>query len=670
MKHLFVLLILLLILSPLRGHASSHIQLVPGQEKFCTAGHLEHLTDADGSLTLHDIINNPHPGFTLLPGFPNCGYTHNTSWLHFTISRQANTPHNYYLWVGPPMLDEVSVYVQQTAPANAVTSYRSLSFGDTREQDSRPIHHSHFIIPLDLPDTTAHHIYIRLKTKSSHNLQAMVLTDSGISEQTSKHILVRGGFLAILFILTIINLLLAYRIQDKRHLYFGFYLAALFCLHFGLDGFLSLLAPHMVPWLSDVLVGIGNGMSFAMLSLFCSELFQTKTTCRSCHLFLRAILVMGVITMIFSTSQWYAPLSHMLMSAGLVFMIVMMSMAIRQERLGVTAGRLFLFSFAALTFGGSITFLHFLGLLPTSCLTVYAFQVGSLCHIVLMTLALSERFIKTEELTLMAAKMAEDSASKLAQEMTFELERKSLLLKEALDSEQQVRIDQSKFIDMVSHEYRTPLAILQTNLDIIDTCIEQHRPVEERHLNKMYHAVQRLAEVFYQSCSASFSDHQTIDFSPQDLKAMDYLASLEQTVTHLWDATKFSIEIEVDPAEIIRCDRKLLNTALFNLVDNALKYRCPKTLITILGYQQNATLHIDVINQIDPAVEFSPDELLGKNQRGVNTTGIEGQGMGLYLVNQIMEQHGGDIVVEKISGNLFLARLRLPLIPAGDSRYE
>ena len=87
-------------------------------------------------------------------------------------------------------------------------------------------------------------------------------------------------------------------------------------------------------------------------------------------------------------------------------------------------------------------------------------QISNLINMALMTLALTERLHVAEEKALAVAQEAKSRAVELAEEMTVELRDEREKLKEAL--ERQIR-----FVDMVSHEYRTPLAIVKTNLDLL-----------------------------------------------------------------------------------------------------------------------------------------------------------------------------------------------------------
>ncbi len=114
---------------------------------------------------------------------------------------------------------------------------------------------------------------------------------------------------------------------------------------------------------------------------------------------------------------------------------------------------LYLAAFGVSNFGYSMHFLRSLGVIPAYGWNMHAMPIATLCNMVLMTLALTERLHTAEEKVLAASRSSEQKAVKLATEMTVELREEREKLEMPL--ERQIR-----FVDMVSHEYRTPLAII------------------------------------------------------------------------------------------------------------------------------------------------------------------------------------------------------------------
>ncbi|WP_430754994.1 7TMR-DISMED2 domain-containing protein [Magnetovirga frankeli] len=77
------------------------------------AGHLAFLDDAEGELDLAAVLGGAAEGFRPLPGFINRGYTGAVSWLRLRVAFDANSPDKLTLWMDPPYLDRVDVWVQR-----------------------------------------------------------------------------------------------------------------------------------------------------------------------------------------------------------------------------------------------------------------------------------------------------------------------------------------------------------------------------------------------------------------------------------------------------------------------------------------------------------------------------------------------------------------------------
>ena len=445
----FVVLFLL-VLGVLSSSAFADILIDDSRHEIKLQGEFALYSDSSANLSFKDVLQLPASAFKTIPGFLNRGYTAEASWLRFTLKREHLSTNSWFLWVGPSMIDVVSIYVQTGPNPEEPSSFRLYDLGDTRPFEHRVIDHPQMVVPLELADGMSHQIFIRVKTKSTHLFEAWLLDSRGLAEKTSEYVFFQGGYLAIILCLGIINLLVAIRLWDKRALYYSLYLATLFGVQCGLEGFIYFL-PFSVPaWSSDVLVGSGTGLGFSCFALFCMTLFKTRKRYPLCHIFLTCVMGLGFVATFLSTSSWYAQCARILTMCGLVLTVWIMGLAVSLARRGEPAGTLFLMSFSITALGALLHFFRLLGVVPASWLTVYAFHLGSVVHMIIMTLALSERFLLIKETILKNHREAEDNAKQQVKKMTSDLQLKSTQLEEALQIEQQVRENQSGFIDMIS----------------------------------------------------------------------------------------------------------------------------------------------------------------------------------------------------------------------------
>jgi signal transduction histidine kinase len=141
----------------------------------------------------------------------------------------------------------------------------------------------------------------------------------------------------------------------------------------------------------------------------------------------------------------------------------------------------------------------------------------------------------------------------------------------------------------------------------------------------------------------------------------------------MYAAGRVQCEIEKDleglPA-LARLDEGLIYRAISNLVTNAIKYRIESDAIRIIGRRIPAeesrlgveALRIAVENRSRP---FAEDELKGifnRFQRGNSASGIEGTGIGLYVVHAAVKAHGGLADAEWIRPDRVRFYIEFPLV--------
>jgi predicted ATPase/signal transduction histidine kinase len=238
---------------------------------------------------------------------------------------------------------------------------------------------------------------------------------------------------------------------------------------------------------------------------------------------------------------------------------------------------------------------------------------------------------------------------------------------EEVARERAIREQQSQFIDLVTHEYRTPLAILQTNLDILR--LTQEPAYWRNSLRNMEQAIQRLGEVFDGSLRrGDWGDWG--DYRPMRLESIELSTWLGQRIDEArigWPAPAPSIDLRVSGPAVIQADPALLKTVLINLLDNARKYGPATGIIAVDLTVENGQVALTVGNDCPFDLEHDAADLLNKAVRGANSQGIPGLGMGLYLVNRLVSDQGGQ--VERLRGRpgRFEIRLTFPANQQGAS---
>ena len=108
-------------------------------------------------------------------------------------------------------------------------------------------------------------------------------------------------------------------------------------------------------------------------------------------------------------------------------------------------------------------------------------------------------------------------------------------------------------------------------------------------------------------------------------------------------------------------DQDLLFLAVHNLVDNALKFTAPGDTVEIRAFEDGATVVIEVADTGPGIPEEEVPHVWEELYRGQGARGVQGSGLGLALVQAIVERHGGQTGLRSRAGQGTVFTLRLPL---------
>ncbi|MEL6962257.1 MAG: HAMP domain-containing sensor histidine kinase [Pseudomonadota bacterium] len=201
-------------------------------------------------------------------------------------------------------------------------------------------------------------------------------------------------------------------------------------------------------------------------------------------------------------------------------------------------------------------------------------------------------------------------------------------------------------MSMVCHEFRTPLAVIDGNAQGIIKRRETISPDKLMgRLGKVRVSVRRLTELMESVLSASKLEAGSIAMNPAPCN----LASMIDEVAANYREVNPTYDIAVDTADLPEsfvADVKLIRQVVSNLLSNAVKYSPDGAYVSI-----DARTNDDggvAIAVRDEGVGIPEDELKKLFQRffrASTSTGIAGTGIGLHMVQALVDMHGGRIDV-------------------------
>jgi two-component system, OmpR family, sensor histidine kinase MprB len=205
-----------------------------------------------------------------------------------------------------------------------------------------------------------------------------------------------------------------------------------------------------------------------------------------------------------------------------------------------------------------------------------------------------------------------------------------------------------------SHELRTPIAVLRTNIELLEE--RDALPPDERARLRTTVAGQldRLGALVGDIITLARAGEPAVAVAELRLDLL-----VEDAAERIAAATSTEIEVDVEPCDVVG-DAERLHRAITNLLDNAVKWSPPGAAVEVRVRDGEV-----VVRDHGPGI--APDELarvFDRFYRAPEARRLPGSGLGLAIVRQVAEHHGGTVEAAVAPGGGALLVLRLPVAPA------
>jgi len=585
------------------------------------------LTDPLGMATLDDITQVEEGRFTPLPshGFTR-GYTRATHWLRFTL---AAPPGEWWLDLLPPYLDDLRLYAPDPDQPGRFIERRA---GDRLPFAAREVPYRGFVFKLHQPDDRPRTYYLRLATTSSSILVLRLWSPDGFLAMAPREAALLAASLTVLLTLLLLSLNNWIWLRDPLLPWFMACIGSLtLATASSVSGFVFqyLLPTH--PAIADPLVGVSALLAFALGTGFYRRLFEIDRQRPWLNTFYHLGFWLPVAAIPFAAAGYLPEVMPLALQLTLLIDICNLLLAIGLwRRRDAGAGFMFAANLISLL-GILIMILNLLGVINGGFPALYSIQIASLGTGLALHLALGGRFRALRD----AQRQAIAEAAR----------------------ERRIQEEQGRFIDLISHEFRTPLAVLQTNVDILAFSAQSSQDEEIR---GMRHALERLRDLFV-SAQRTRVWERPRSLLTQPLDPATLLRSLTdqqaaRDPNHLYRQAL----VNSKPCSILG-DASLLRTILGNLLENAEKYATPHTAIDVALQGHEPEVRISITNEYPATAELVADQLVQSHTRGANSVGQPGLGMGLYLTQRLATDMGGALQLDLKHAGQFRATLTFPL---------
>jgi signal transduction histidine kinase len=581
--------------------------------------------DETGVLTLDQAR---HADYTTLERLRSGGFGSAAHWYHFKVQRQLQARTDWVLALAEPYLDDVRVW---TIGPDGVTGEHQL--GDHFPFTQRQIKSHSLAVHLELSASGPTDIYVRVQSISALNFNAMLWQPDAFFAHESAVNLYQGLYFGVLMVFVLINLLFAAWLRDPSMLTFAGYVASLVVVFLGLNGYTVMLVSSAPAWFNDAITGTGVIGGIAAAVYLWSQLFALQSEYPKLHRAYVAMALLCLALLPLSASSYYRSIAPALFKLSIFYMfsalILVAFLWHRSKKLE------FLFYLLAVLINviGALTQMTMsMGWLPLNAATEYGHQILSLVQALFMTLGLLIRIGK--------------------------LQSDRLKMKQAMDAAHQRTEEQRRFVAMLSHEFRTPLAVIDRSAQMVLFNTPSLASADNHRMQTIRGGVGMLSTLVDSFLTTESIRHNQLSLN---LEACTIKEFLETETAALGEDMAARVRLLVTDAEQSwLMDKTLMGMALRNLLINALRYSPQDSTVTLTASVDNDALHI-VVTDSGPGLSAQELQQLGQPYyRASSSYGKQGTGLGYYFSSKIIAAHGASLDARNASCGGLVVSLSLP----------
>lgn len=623
------------------------------QSRAHAGGHLQMLRDPQARLDADTA--GTAPGWRALPGAINAGYTTDTLWVRLEVQRPPSAPRRWLLQFGHALLDDVQLYRRDAAGRWRLQQHAGEDVG--REHwavDARNV-----LLPLTLDSDQPVELLLRLQSKNAMSTTISLLTPEAYGSASRREYLFYGLGLGFGLLLIAFHALFWGMTRDRLSGWYLAYVSNALAVEALTAGLPQQLLAMPATWSDNLLglcmcAGLTIGIRFAAMQLGIDRRWPRPMRAVFIGLLL---LSLAAAALVLSGHNGLGMLA--MQPAAMLSIVGLLGAALWLLRRDDGQARAFLLIFGIYYAGVALSFVRNLGYVPTNVWTNNAAALGTLLHMVLMSTRLTRQYdvMRREKEAAQARLMQvvgrhneqlEQEVRVRTTDLHQEIEQRRRLeveLRAALETERRAKQSQLDFVAMVSHEFRTPLAIINTTAQQIARNLEAAREKTLARCANLRAAAQRMVALVDEYLTTDRMDTPQAAFQPRDCDQAELREMLDDLVED-WPRGRVRLLIDRLPLHW-RCDLGLLRVALRNLLANADRHTAPGGMIELqVGCPPDGKLSFRVSNPGDEVPTDEVPRLFEKYFRGRQAQRSPGAGLGLYLVQQIAEMHSGQARLE------------------------
>jgi signal transduction histidine kinase/tetratricopeptide (TPR) repeat protein len=239
-----------------------------------------------------------------------------------------------------------------------------------------------------------------------------------------------------------------------------------------------------------------------------------------------------------------------------------------------------------------------------------------------------------------------------------------VIIGKTIAHEKEVLKLKSDFVSSVSHEFKTPI----TSIKALTERLLEGSMKDPKRMREYYSVISGEAENL-SHLVANFLDFSKMEEGKKqyNFEETDFKGWLEQTIADFFNKIprrRFKIQTSIAEFSVpVKIDKNAMKLAVNNLLDNAVKFSSENSEVKVTIEKQEGKLLLKIKDEGIGIPQNEQLQIFQKFYRGKDASlfSTTGTGLGLTIVKQIVEAHGGEVQVESEPGKGSMFTVRIPL---------
>jgi PAS domain S-box-containing protein len=234
-------------------------------------------------------------------------------------------------------------------------------------------------------------------------------------------------------------------------------------------------------------------------------------------------------------------------------------------------------------------------------------------------------------------------------------------LQKALSKEKELNELKTKFLSLVSHEFKTPLSGIATSIMLLEKYkLTEEQPKRDKHLAIIKDKVNYLNTILNDFLSIERLESGTFNYNCSSFKLSKVVNEVVYNANMLLkEGQRINYPEYVDEITLYQ-DERIIELILSNVLQNAVKYSGENSEIDIRVKQHKNHFVFEIEDHGIGIPKKEMENIFTRYYRAENVLNMQGTGIGLNIVKTHIENLGGSITINSIENKGTLAKLKIP----------